>query len=54
MRKSFNTILLNTLLGVVLSIDSVLLKIEQFMSQLWPGYHAVSFFTLVAIIISVK
>ena len=42
-----------SVLGIVLAINSVLLKLEQFMSQLQSGHCAVSFFPLVAVIVSV-
>ena len=54
MSNSVNPILLRPVLGIVLAIDSVLLKMEQFMSWLQSGHHAVSFFPLVAITVSVK
>ena len=54
MRKSVNPILLRPVLGMVLAIDSVLLKMEQLMSRLLSSHHAVSFFPLVEVIVSVK
>ena len=44
MSNSVNPILLRPVLGIVLPIDSVLLKMEQLMSWLQSGHHAVSFF----------
>ena len=44
MSNSVNPILLRPVFGVVLAIGSVLLKLEQLMSWLQSGYHAVSFF----------
>ena len=44
MSNNVNPILLRPVLGTVLATDSVLLKIEQFMSRLQAGHHAVSFF----------
>ena len=43
MSNSVNPILLRPVLGIVLPIDSVLLKMEQLMSWLQSGHHAVSF-----------
>ena len=54
MSNSVNPILWRPVLGIVLAIDSVLLKMEQLMSWLQSALHAVSFFPLVAVIISVK
>ena len=54
MKNSVNPILLSPVLGTVLAIDSVLLKVEQLMSWLESGHHAVSFFPLVAVTVSVK
>ena len=54
MSNSVNPILLRTVLGIVLVIDSALLRMEQLMSWLQSGHHAVSFFPLVAVIVSVK
>ena len=45
---------LRPVLGTELAIDSVLLKMEQLMSWLRSGHRAVSFFPLVAVIISAK
>ena len=52
--SSVNPILLRPVLGIVLAIDSVLLKTEKLMSQLQSGHRAVSFFPLVVVIVSVK
>ena len=52
MSISVNPILLRPVLGTVLAINSVLLKMEQLMS--WLPHHAVSFFPLVAVTVSVK
>ena len=49
-----NPILLRPVLGIVLAIDLLLLKMEQLMSWLLSGHHAVSFFPLVAVTVSVK
>ena len=54
MSNSVNPILLRPVLGIVLAIDSILLKMEQFMSWLQSDHHAVSFFPLVAVTVSVK
>ena len=54
MSSSINPILVRPALGAVLAIVSVLLKMQQFMSQLQSGHHAVSFFPLVAVTVSVK
>ena len=54
MGNSVNPILLRPVLGIVLAIDSLLLKMDKFMSQLSSGHHAVSFPLLVAVIVSVK
>ena len=54
MINSVNPILLRPVLGIVLAIDSVLLKVEQLMSWLQSSHHAVSFSPLVAVIVSVK
>ena len=45
---------LRPVLGIVLAIDSVLLKVEQLMSWLQSGHRAVSVFPLVAVTVSVK
>ena len=42
MSKSVNPILLRPVLGIVLAINSVLLKMEQFMSWLQNSHHALS------------
>ena len=49
-----NHIHLRPVLGIVLDIDSLLLKMDKFMSQLSSGHHAVSFPLLVTVIVSVK
>ena len=54
MSSRVNPILLRPVLGIVLSIDSVLLKMEQFTSWLQSGHRAVSFSPLMAVIVSVK
>ena len=54
MSDNVNPILLRPVRGIVLAIDPVLLKMEQLMSWLQSGHHAVSFFPLVAVIASVK
>ena len=54
MSNNVNPILLRPVLGIVLAIDSVLLKMEQLMSWLQSGPHAVSFFPLGAVTVSVK
>ena len=54
MGNNVNLILLSPVLGIVLAIDLVLLKMEQLMSWLQSGHHAVNFFPLVAFIVSVK
>lgn len=54
MSNNVNLILLRPVLGTVLAIDSVLLKMEQLMPWIQSGYHAVSFFSMVAVIGSVK
>lgn len=54
MSNNGNLILLSPVLGIVLAIDSVLLNMEQFMSWKQSGYHAVGFFSVVAVIGSVK
>ena len=54
MSNNVNPILLRPVLGIVLAIDSILLKLEQLMSWLQSGHHAVSFFPVVAVIVSVK
>ena len=42
MSKSVNPILLRPVLGIVLAINSVLLKMEQFMLWLQNSHHALS------------
>lgn len=54
MSNSVNPILLWWVLRTVLIIDSVLLKIEQFMSCLQSGHPAVSFILLAAVTVSIK
>ena len=49
MSSSINPILLRPVLGTVLARDSVLLKIEQLMSRLLSGHHAVSFFPVMTV-----
>ena len=44
MSNNGNPILLRRVLGIVLAVDSVLLKLKQFMPWLQFGHHAVSFF----------
>ena len=46
MSNSINLILLRPSSGIVLAIDSVLLKLEQLISWLLSGHHAISFFPL--------
>ena len=45
MSNNVNPILLRPVLGIVLAIDSVLLRLEQLMSWLQSGHRAVSVFT---------
>ena len=52
--SSVNPILLRLVLRIGLAIDSILLKMEQLMWWLQSGHHAVSFFPLVAVTVSVK
>ena len=54
MSHGVKPILLRPVLGIVLAIDSVLLKMEQFMLWLQSAHHAVGFFLLVAVTVSVK
>ena len=54
MSNHVNPILLRPVLGIVLATDSVLLKMEQLMSRLQSGHHAVSFSPPVAVTVSVK
>ena len=54
MSTSVNPIHLRPVLEVVLAMDSVLLKVEQLMSWLQSDHHTVSFFSLVAIKVSIK
>ena len=49
MSKSVNPILLRPVLGIVLAINSVLLKMEQFMSWLQSGHYAISPFPEVSV-----
>ena len=49
MSSSVNPILLGRVLGTVLTRDSVLPKIEQFMSRLPSGHRAVSFFPVMTV-----
>lgn len=54
MSNNVNPVLLRPVLGIVLAIDSVLLKTEQLMSWLQYGHHTVSILPLVAVTVSVK
>ena len=64
MSNNVNPIFMGPVLGIVLAIVSVLLKMEQLMSWLQSGHHAVSFFVLgifclfvcflVVVIVSIK
>ena len=54
MSNNVNPILLRPVLGIMLIIDSILLKVEQLMSQLQSGHHAISFSPLMAVRVSVK
>ena len=54
MSSSVNPILLRPVLGILLAINSVRLKMEQFMSWLQSDHDAVSFFLLVAVRVSIK
>ena len=54
MSSNVNPILLRLALGLVLAIDSVLLRLAQFMSWLQSGHRGVSFFPLVAVTVPVK
>ena len=54
MSYSVNPILLTPVLRIVLGTDSVLFKMEQFMSWLPSGHLAVSFFPLVAVTAFIK
>lgn len=54
MSSGVNPILLKTVLCIVLAIDSAWLKMEQLMSWLESGHHAVSFFPLLAVVASVE
>ena len=48
MSNSVNPTLLRLVLGIVLAMDSVLLKMEQLKLWLQSGHHAVSFSPLMA------
>lgn len=52
--NSVSPFLLRPVLGTVLTMDSVLLKMEQPMSRLQSGHHAVRFFPLVVVSVFVK
>lgn len=54
MSSGVNPILLKTVLCRVLAIDSAWLKMEQLMSWLESGHHAVSFLPLLAVLVSVE
>ena len=54
MSNNVDPILLSPVLRTVLAINLVLLKMEQLMSWLQSGHHAVSFFPLVGVTVSVK
>ena len=54
MSNNVNPILLRPVLGILLAIDSVLLKMKQPMSWLQSGYHALNFFPAVVVIVSMK
>ena len=54
MSTSVSPILLRPVLRTVLTMDSVLLKMEQPMSWLQSGHHAVRFFPLVVVSVFVK
>lgn len=54
MSNGINPILLRPVLEIALAINSVLLKMEQFMAWLQSGQHAAGLFPLVAVIVSVK
>ena len=54
MSSSVNLILLRPVLGMLLTIDSFVLKMEQLVSQLQSGHHAVGVSPLVAVIIPVR
>ena len=53
MNNSVNPVLLRPVLGILLAINSVRLKMEQFMSWLQSDHDAVSFFLLVAARVSI-
>ena len=50
----FVTISLRPVSGIVQATYSVLLKMEQLMSWLQSGHHAVSFFPLVEVLVSAE
>ena len=54
MSNSVNPILLRPVLEIALAINSVLLKMEQFMAWLQPGQYAAGLFPLVAVLVPVK
>ena len=54
MSNSVNPTLLRLVLGIVLAMDSVLLKMEQLKLWLQSGHHAVSFSPLVVVLMSAK
>jgi len=54
MSSSVNPILLRPVLGILLTINSFVLKMEQLISQLQSGHHALGVSPLVAVIIPVK
>ena len=54
MSNSVNPILLRPVLEIALAINSVLLKMEQFMAWLQSGQYAAGLFPLVAVIVPVK
>ena len=54
MSNNVDPTLLRPVLRIVLAIDSVSLKIKQFMSWLQSGCHIVSFFPCLAVTLSVK
>ena len=54
MSSSVDLILLRAVFGMLLTIDSFVLKMEQLISQLQSVHHAVGVSLLVAVIIPVK
>ena len=54
MSNNVNPILLRPALGIVLAIGSVLLKLEQLMSWLQSGHHAVILLQLAGASVSAK